>query len=160
VEFDGIQGFGLGVHHVGLTVSDLDAALSFWEGFLGRPAKARLLLERKYTQELVGIPGVKIQAAFIDIGDGSALELLAYQTDVGASLPPQSNNPGHVHLCLKVTDMDSAYGRAEFLGGQIVSKDGPVLIDSGPNVGTRAVYMRVPPDFHTVELFQVAGPVG
>ena len=37
-----------GVHHIGLTVADRDAALTFWEGFLGKPARWSTLLDRPY----------------------------------------------------------------------------------------------------------------
>jgi hypothetical protein len=68
------------VHHVGMSVANLDEALSFWESFLGVKARWRAVLNRPYLGEHVGIPGVSIRAAFIDLPGGVVLELLDYET--------------------------------------------------------------------------------
>jgi catechol 2,3-dioxygenase-like lactoylglutathione lyase family enzyme len=141
------------IAHVGLSVSRLDAALAFWEPFLGAAAHARAQLDRPYTASLVGIVGVEIAAAFVRIGDGGVLELLEYQTGERAAVAPDSSNPGHAHVCLYVADVVDATTRAVALGAKVVG-DGPVLIDAGTNAGISAVYLRVPPDRHTVELFE------
>jgi catechol 2,3-dioxygenase-like lactoylglutathione lyase family enzyme len=143
----------LEIAHVGLSVSHLDAALAFWEPFLGAAAHARTQLNRPYTAGLVGIPSVEIAAAFVRIGDVGVLELLEYQTGETVPVAPDSSNPGHAHVCLYVLDVGDATARAAALGARVVG-DGPVLIDAGTNAGTTAVYLRVPPDWHTVELFE------
>jgi catechol 2,3-dioxygenase-like lactoylglutathione lyase family enzyme len=142
----------LRLHHAGLTVSDLDRALAFWEGFLGAPARVRTLLERPYTGRLVGHPGVRIEAAFLPLGGGVQLELLDYKLDRREPAGEASESPGHAHVCLEVGDLDAACRRALELGARVAG--GPVEIDAGPNRGMRAVYLRVPPDGHTLELFE------
>jgi len=141
------------VAHVGLTVSDLDLALRFWERLLGRRARARTVLRRPYVGRLVGIPGVEIEAAFVALGGGVELELLCYRGAPPAPLPPASGAPGHAHLCLAVADVERTAARA-VVHGAVPVGGGPVAIDAGPNAGTRAVYLRVPPDAHTLELFE------
>ena len=49
-----------GLHHVGMSVADLDTALAFWEAFLGVRARWRTLLDRPYLGKHVGYPGVTI----------------------------------------------------------------------------------------------------
>src|SRR3954464_12472855 len=71
----------LGVHHVGASVSDLRAALDFWEAFLGVQARFSGRLSRPYLGESVGHPGVTIDAGIIDLPGGGVLELLDYQLD-------------------------------------------------------------------------------
>ena len=68
-----------GVHHVGMSVADLDAALAFWERFLGVEARWRTVLDRPYLGRHLGYPGVRIDAAFVDLPGGIVLELLAYR---------------------------------------------------------------------------------
>jgi glyoxylase I family protein len=141
------------VRHVGITVSDIDRALAFWEDFLGAPPRARTVLERPYVEQLVGLPAVRIKAAFFAL-PGTALEILEYAWEQRRQLPQDSFNPGHAHICFMVEDIAATLARAAQSGAYPVCREGPVAIDEGPNAGNLAVYLRVPPDWHTIELFQ------
>jgi catechol 2,3-dioxygenase-like lactoylglutathione lyase family enzyme len=142
-----------GVHHVGMSVRSLDAALTFWEAFLGQPARWRTTLDRPYLGVHVGYPGVHIEAAFVDLPGGGILELLDYGVEDKAELPPGTANPGHVHLCLNVSDAESVWARAVECGAVPVVSSGPVTVDAGPNAGARASYLRIHDDV-TLEIFQ------
>ncbi len=61
------------VHHIGMSVASVDDALAFWESFLGIPARWRMTLDRPYLGNVVGIPGISIKAAFIDLPGGALL---------------------------------------------------------------------------------------
>jgi catechol 2,3-dioxygenase-like lactoylglutathione lyase family enzyme len=150
----------LRVHHVGLTVSDLDRALEFWQAFLGVSARWRAVLERPYLGKLVGYPGVSIDAAAVELADGQLLELLEYRLDDRGAGDEASARPGHMHLCLTVDDVDSAWTRAVSCGARSLAPDGPVDVDGGPNRGARVSYLRVPPDWGTLELLQPAHEAG
>ncbi len=140
------------VHHVGMSVASNDAALAFWERFLGVSARWRTTLDRPYLGKIVGIPGVSIKAAFIDLPGGVILELLDYQLDKRANSEATAN-PGNIHLCLAVEDADAAWRHAVDCGARPVRREGPVEIDGGPNVGARGAYLRIH-DGITLELFQ------
>lgn len=142
-----------GVHHVGVTVADLDAAIAFWERLLERPTRFRGVLERPYLGESVGYPGVSIEAAFFDLPGGVALELLDYRLEGREPTPDETKHPGNVHLCLDVTDADDVWHRAVELGARPVRAAGPVEVDAGPNRGARVAYLRVH-DGISVEVFQ------
>jgi catechol 2,3-dioxygenase-like lactoylglutathione lyase family enzyme len=142
-----------GVHHVGASVSDLGASLRFWEAFLRAPARWRGTLERPYVGEHVGLAGIRIEAAFLELPGGALLELLDYQTPDRTPNPDATANPGNVHLCLRVADCGRAFAHAVACGARPVRPDGPVSIDAGPNAGARAAYLRVP-DGITLELYQ------
>ena len=142
-----------GVHHVGMSVAGLDAALAFWEAFLGIPARWRTTLDRPYLGKHVGIPGVAIDAAFIDLPGGTVLELLAYRVAGRQTNPDATANPGNVHLCLAVDAAGTAWQRAVACGARPVVPDGPVEVDAGPNQGARVAYLRIH-DGITLELFQ------
>ncbi|HVW18854.1 MAG TPA: VOC family protein [Solirubrobacteraceae bacterium] len=142
-----------GVHHVGMSVRSLDDALAFWEPFLGRPARWRAMLDRPYLGTHVGYPGVRIEAAFVDLPGGGVLELLDYRVEDRADLPSGTANPGNVHLCLHVQDADAVWSRARECGATPLVEDGPVEVDAGPNAGARASYLRIH-DGITLELFQ------
>jgi catechol 2,3-dioxygenase-like lactoylglutathione lyase family enzyme len=143
-----------GVHHVGASVADLDAALAFWEPFLGVAARFRGRLARPYLGESVGHPGVEIDAAIVDLPGGGVLELLDYRLDGRERTPEDTKHPGNVHLCLSVSDAGAAWDRGVRLGARPVRAAGPVEVDSGPNEGARVAYLRVH-DGISLELFQL-----
>jgi catechol 2,3-dioxygenase-like lactoylglutathione lyase family enzyme len=142
-----------GVHHVGMSVADLDAALSFWESFLGVAARWRTVLDRPYLGRHVGYPGIAIRAAFVDLPGGNTLELLDYQTPGKVQNAEATANPGNVHLCLAVSDADGVWRHAVACGARAIVPEGPVSIDGGPNKGAKAAYLRIH-DGITLELFQ------
>ncbi len=143
------------VHHVGMSVASLDTALGFWERFLGTKARWRTLLERPYLGRHVGYPGVKIEAAFIDLPGGGILELLDYKVDAKTQGSEWTANPGNVHICINVENTRSAWQRAVACGARPVVPEGPVDIDGGPNKGAVVAYLRVH-DGITLELYQPA----
>jgi catechol 2,3-dioxygenase-like lactoylglutathione lyase family enzyme len=142
-----------GVHHVGMSVADLDAALAFWQAFLGVEPRWQTILDRPYLGRHVGYPGVAIDAAFVDLPGGTVLELLAYRVEAKVQNPEETANPGNMHLCLHVEDAEAAWRRAVALGARPVVAEGPVDVDAGPNKGARAAYLRIH-DGITLELFQ------
>jgi catechol 2,3-dioxygenase-like lactoylglutathione lyase family enzyme len=145
-----------GVHHIGISVASLEAALVFWETFLGRPARWTTTLDRPYLSRVVGYPSVSIRAAFVDLPGGGVVELLDYhRTGDRIANSEATANPGNVHLCLAVTDAEGVWRRALACGARSVSGDGPVEIDAGPNVGSKSGYLRIH-DGVTLELFQPA----
>ena len=142
-----------GVHHIGMSVANLEAALAFWEGFLGKPARWKTVLDRPYLSKVVGYPNIAIKAAFVDLPGGGVIELLDYQAVPRSANSDATANPGNVHLCLKVADAASAWQRAVRFGARPISPEGPVPIDGGPNIGAQAAYLRIH-DGITLELFQ------
>ncbi len=136
-----------------MSVASIDAPLAFWETFLGVSARWRTTLDRPYLGKIVGIPGVSIKAAFIDLPGGVILELLDYQTPDKRANPEATANPGNLHLCLAVEDAGAAWRHAVDCGAKPVRREGPVEIDHGPNVGARVAYLRIH-DGITLELFQ------
>lgn len=151
---DATSPFGVdGLHHVGASVSDLEAAIAFWRGFLGVEPRFVGRLDRPYLGTSVGYPGVAIEAALIDLPGGGMLELLDYEVDEREAVPEETYNPGNVHLCLRVDDAKAAWRRAVELGARPRSPDGPVRVDAGPNEGAVVAYLRVH-DGISVELYQ------
>src|SRR5262245_55206587 len=146
-----------GVHHVGISVGDLDAALGFWRRFLGLEPRWRTVLDRPYLGRHVGYPGVAIDAAFLDLPGGVVLELLDYRVDGKTPNSDATANPGNVHLCLRVDDAPGAWERAVAAGARPIVPEGPVDVDAGPNRGARAAYLRIH-DGVSLELFQPPAP--
>ena len=140
------------VHHVGITVSDLDRAVTFWEGLLGAAVRDRRLLQGPQLGTMVGYPGIHIESCWIDLPGAVALELLRYVDCDEPPYDPGTAHPGNVHVCLHVEDMDSAHAHAVACGATPVSER-PIDVAVGPRAGARLAYLR-DPDGVTIELVQ------
>lgn len=139
------------VHHVGVTVTDLDRAIAFWQQLLGEPGRDRMLLEGPRLGELLGYPRARVDSYWFDLPGGVALELLQYLEPMEPSNDPSSARPGNVHICLQVEDIYAAHLRALAAGATRVSPE-PIEIMRGPRAGSRIVGVRTL-DGVTIELF-------
>jgi len=109
--------FGL-IDHVGVAVSDLDRAISLYEGTFGMPVAHR---------ETVEAQGV--EAVLLDVGDGH-VELLAPlgpETVVGKFV--EKRGEGLHHVAYRVADIDATLSS--------LKQAGVDLIDSEARVGIR-----------------------
>lgn len=140
------------VHHVGITVADLDRSLAFWEALLEVQARDRQVLQGPQLATMVGYPDACIERCWIDLPSGVVLELLRYVGREDAAYDPGTAHPGNVHVCLRVPDMDAAHAHAVACGATPVSPQ-PITVAAGPRAGTRLAYVR-DPDGVTIELVQ------
>ena len=141
------------VHHIGMSVASIDDALAFWESLPWRSRTLARALNRPYLSKIIGIPGVSIKGAFVELPGGVILELLDYEAPEKRGNPETTANPGNIHLCLAVEDAGFAWKHAVDCGAKPVSREGPIEVDGGPNVGARVAYLRIH-DGITLELFQ------
>ena len=140
------------VHHVGITVADLDRAVGFWERLLATPSRDRRILDGPQLGTMVGYPGVRIERCWIDLPGGVVLELLQYLDRDEEPYDPGTAHPGNVHVCLRVDDMEAAHAHAVACGARPVSER-PIDVAAGPRAGARLAYLR-DPDGATIELVQ------
>lgn len=144
------------VHHVGITVADLDRAVAFWQGLLGVAPRDRRVLDGPLLGRMVGYrPPVRIEVCWLDLPGGTALELLQYLEPVADPYDEGTAHPGNVHLCLRVDDIHAAHAHAMACGAQPVTGT-PVEVAAGPRAGTQVAYLRTP-DGVTLELLRPHG---
>jgi methylmalonyl-CoA/ethylmalonyl-CoA epimerase len=105
-----------GIHHLGVAVEDLDAALSTYERLFGAEVEHRATVEEQ-----------GVRAASVRIGDGRVelLEPLGADTPVGRFLAKRG--PGMHHVAFEVSDLPATL--AELAGA------GADLIDEAPREG-------------------------
>jgi catechol 2,3-dioxygenase-like lactoylglutathione lyase family enzyme len=139
-----------GIHHVGITVRDLDRSLAFYRDLLGMR-----VLDRSKDEDVaavVGIPGARVQAADLDAGQGQVLELLEYGAPKAPATLPDPNTIGTCHVSLQVDNLPEAVARLETAGigtlGEIVA-----LTEGGVWTGCTVVYVR-DPDGMIIELLE------
>jgi len=140
------------VHHIGISVSDLERSIDFWERLLAAPPRDRRVLEGPGLGALVGYRGARIDSCWFDLPGGVALELLCHLGREEVPYEPGTAHPGNVHVCLRVNDMAVAHAHAVACGARPVSA-APVEVPAGPKAGTRVAYVR-DADGVTIELFQ------
>lgn len=152
------------VFHTGLTASDLDRSLGFYRDLLGLEVVAQWDSAQPYLRRIVGFPDAELRLALLRVPGASAgasghhLELLEYKRPRGERGDPRTCNPGNVHVCFMVDDLDAVY--AELSGRGVRFKSAPVTIEHGRHRGGKAVYLWDPDDI-TLELVQpAAAPAG
>src|SRR5213082_1971255 len=98
-----------GIHHLGVAVDDLDAALSTYERFFG----ARV--EHRAT-----VPEQGVEAASVRIGEGRVelLEPLRSDTPVGRFLAKRG--PGMHHVAYEVSDLPATLAELAGAGADLV----------------------------------------
>jgi methylmalonyl-CoA/ethylmalonyl-CoA epimerase len=106
------------IDHVGVAVSDLDAAIALYESALEMPVAHRETVESQ-----------GVEAVLLDVGDGHVelLRPLAPDTPVGKFI--ERSGEGLHHVAYAVEDIDAALGA--------LKEKGVELIDSEPRAGIR-----------------------
>lgn len=141
------------VFHIGMTVSDLDEAVVFWEGMLGVEAQ-RTRVDYPELGQIVGYPDVTGDFAFVELPGGMVLELLDYNGEKPPAVEAdETRAPGHLHFAIQVDDIDDVFRQAVAHGARGVS-DRPVVVQTGDYSGAKVAYLRIPPDGQTIELVQ------
>ena len=142
------------VHHVGLTVSDIERSIEFYRDVLGMELiRRRPTVTADYVAQQTGYDEVELNVASFRVSPPSrqTLEVAQYMKHAGAPSDQATNRPGNSHLCLLVDDLRASYEDLRKRGVQFKSE--PVLITAGPNKGGVVVYF-FDPDGYTLELFQ------
>lgn len=148
-------GWRLGdLHHVGLTVSDIERSIAFYCDLLGMTLhRRRPHVDSDYVALQTGYPGVVLNVASLKVSPESrqSLELVQYMNGGGPPAETATNRPGSSHLCLSVSDLRACHASLQARGVRFKSE--PVRITAGPNEGGLVVYFY-DPDGYTLELFQ------
>lgn len=142
------------VHHVGLTVSDLDRAVTFYTELLGC---TRVMSQEKrggYLAAIVGYPDADVRRAHLKPAEGEfIIEFFEYRQPTPSTVAWEPRVIGCPHVCFLVTDLAAVHRRLVDSGVRFIS--GPTLVDTGANAGGFGLYLR-DPDGIIIELFQRA----
>lgn len=144
-----------GLHHVGITVRDLEASIRFYHDVLGLQFsnEPSPWFEGEELGRAVGVPGGALRQVSLALGS-TVLELLEYrQPPSETARPLRSNSIGSSHVAFQVEDIAAKKAELEAKGIAFYS---PVnVVDEGVLAGWRWVYFE-DPDGYPLELVQVA----
>ena len=142
------------LHHVGLTVRDIETSIRFYRDTLGMTMVGRReRVTADYIAKQTGYADVEMSvASFRPTPDSvQSLEVVQYLTQSGEPSDQSTNRPGNSHICFLVDDFMSCYADLNARGVRF--KSDPVQITAGPNAGGLVIYF-LDPDDHPLEMFQ------
>jgi catechol 2,3-dioxygenase-like lactoylglutathione lyase family enzyme len=143
------------LHHVGITVKDLDASVRFYHDVLGLQFsnEPSPWFDAPELGPAVGVPGAALRQVSLLLGD-TTLELLEYKSPPSeTSEPLRSNNLGASHVAFLVEDIEAKKAELEAKGISFYSDVN--VVDEGVLAGWRWVYFE-DPDRYPLELVEVA----
>ena len=139
--------------HTGITVSNLERALDFWQNVLGFEFSHRAHQTAEMASEITGVAGAEIKLAVVKAPGGHKIELLEYlaPADRKRHVDLRPCDVGSVHVALTVDNLDAVLQKITASGWKAAGK--PQTLKTGPNAGKRVVYVR-DPDGTTIEFMQ------
>ncbi len=145
------------IHHVGVTVADLERSLRFYRDLLGLQVLHTGVDEGAWIDDVLGIDGAVIATADLDAGDGRIIELVEYRSPREPAAVTRCSQPGTLHLAVVVDSVAGTLARIAAAGGTVVSRR-PATVDLAESSwhGVTVAYTR-DPDGAIVELVEVAG---
>ncbi|MFG1624177.1 VOC family protein [Kribbella sp. NPDC049227] len=141
------------MHHVGITVRDLEASLAWYERMFGLKPEFIAHGTGPELSAAVGVPDTKLRFAFLRFGS-CVVELLHYDNDREDTFDRSNADVGSAHVCIDVPDLQAAYDDLRGKGVEFLAP--PLHIDDGPLEGCAFVYFK-DPNGVTLELFQSNG---
>lgn len=144
-----------GLHHVGITVADLEQAIDFYHGILGLELRSEPspVFDSPALGPAVGVPGAALRQVNLALGD-TTLELLEYlrpESPIDAPLP--QNALGAQHVAFHVDDIAAKVAELKAKGVTFLSDVN--VVDEGVLAGWRWVYFT-DPEGNILELVEVA----
>ena len=139
--------------HTGITVSNLERALEFWQKVLGFEFSHRAHQSGEMAEEITGVKGAELKLAVVK-APGHKIELLEYLAppDRKQHIDVRPCDVGSVHVALAVDNLDAVLEKIAASGWKTAGK--PQMLTSGPNAGKRVIYVR-DPDGTTIEFMQM-----
>ena len=141
------------MHHVGITVRDLEASLQWYERTFGVNREFIAHGTGPDLSTAVGVKDANLRFAFLRFGN-CVIELLSYDNERDETFERSNADVGSTHVCIDVPDIQAAYDDLTAKGVEFFAP--PLYIDDGPLAGCSFVYFK-DPNGVTLELFQTAG---
>lgn len=140
---------------IGMTVSDMDASISFYSKILSFEKVSDVEVTGEDYERLQGVFGLRMRVVRMRLGD-EFIELTEYLAPKGRPIPvdSRSNDRWFQHIAIITSDMDKAYAVLRQNKVEHASTGPQRLPDWNKNAGgIKAFYFR-DPDKHWLEILQ------
>ncbi|WP_051146379.1 VOC family protein [Novosphingobium sp. B-7] len=129
-----VGGNVVGLAHTGVTVSDMDRAISFFGGVLGGEVVQPVLYDDPVFERITGVKDAVINIAYVNFSNHT-LELLEYRKPEDRMVTPSRPcDPGHLHLSLNVEGIEELAQRMAEAGFETVGPIQHVEVEGGFDV--------------------------
>ncbi|MDV6271139.1 VOC family protein [Rhodococcus globerulus] len=138
-------------HHIGITVSNLERTLEFFENAFGIVTGMALRVKSgNDTAEALGLPEHEQRVALLAAGD-VIFELIEFHPARRESYDGRQDDVGYAYPCFAVEDIDAAYDEWTRLGYKINAR--PQVTESGPVAGSKFMVLK-DPDGKNIEIVE------
>jgi catechol 2,3-dioxygenase-like lactoylglutathione lyase family enzyme len=144
----------LGADHTGITVSDLERSLAFWQNVIGFEFSHRAHQKGEMAEQITGVKGAELQLTVLKTPGGHKIELLQYfaPADRSRENTLRPCDVGHVHVALRIENLNGLLEKIAASGWKAAGE--PQTLTAGPNAGKRVIYVR-DPDGTTIEFMEM-----
>lgn len=140
------------VNHTGITVKDLDGAEALFRDLFDFETYSRASRDPAIISAVTGVPGAKVEIVYMRNGAAN-IELLCYSSpNDRLDYRPRPVDLGSLHIAVNVTEMDEMLQKARAWPMEQVGD--LIVIDQGPNTGSRIVYFRTPDEGLIIEMIE------
>ncbi|MFV0385732.1 VOC family protein [Paracoccus sp. (in: a-proteobacteria)] len=151
-----------GLHHIGLTVPDMEQAVAFFRDVFGAVTIMEcgsVDVDDAFMARRLGVPrGIRIaDQRVIQVGRGGSIELFEYSGVAGEQRLKHNGEIGAMHIAFQVDDAFAAADRMRAAGVDLL--EGPTLIEGGPMGNLVWLYLRAPWGQY-LEIVSHNGPLG
>ncbi len=134
------RGTVLAARHVGIVVSDMEAALGFYRDLLGLTLVRHLDEHGGYIDHLVGVKGARLDTYKLSApGDSFVIELLQVVSHPRGPIETTFPDVGASHVAFQVDDLDGLFERLRANGVEFLS-----AVQSSPYDPVKTVFCRDP----------------
>lgn len=133
--------------HVGVTVTDLNRSIEFYQNLLGLSFKGKLVMEGEKTDKLFNMDDCQVEVAYLNGSDhimAPSIELLQFLNPTTISSQSDLHKTSISEICFRVKDIDSFYKRLLENGVDCISE--PQVFDFTENGfgKSKAMYFKDP----------------
>ncbi len=136
-----------GMHHIGITVPDLEEGIAFFKAVFGAIEVFRtgaFDVDETFMKNRLGAAAQSRirDLVFLRCGEGTSVELFEYEGEDKTAPARRSSEVGGMHLCFEVDDVFASAERLRLQGVEML--EGPNRVESGPLAGFDWIYFRAP----------------
>ncbi|MGZ7886209.1 VOC family protein [Ligilactobacillus salivarius] len=151
------NGFSV-VNHVGITVSNLEKSIEFYETLTGKKISNKDEIGGKRMAQTQGLDDTLIRYANLHL-DNINIDILEYVEPKSTKANYSNEQISAMHLCFEVDDIETAVARMKEIG--IEPEGEPIYLEKSDGLkvgfGTGVVYFK-DPDGTNLELIAPKGP--